>query len=216
MLDLSRLKEMERRFEELEHSLCNPEVLSNPAEYQKLSKERKSIEEVARRSKELGETVEHIAENQKALTHESDNEMRELYERLMATTTEADFNEVLSQIKQAIADGKGANHDEITVAIPGRPVWRDGSIVWLGGSNPLDVDQQSPRPGSLSCETELVVCYRVKISDAELAARRVEEEARGKKAFTPPFRKREVSKALRAYGKMVSSADKGGVRIVED
>lgn len=79
MLDLSRLKEMERRFEELEHSLCNPEVLSNPAEYQKLSKERKSIEEVARRSKELGETVEHIAENQKALTHESDNEMRELY-----------------------------------------------------------------------------------------------------------------------------------------
>ena len=79
MLDLSRLKEMERRFDELEHSLCNPEVLSNPAEYQKLSKERKSIEEVARRSKELGETVEHIAENQKALTHESDNEMRELY-----------------------------------------------------------------------------------------------------------------------------------------
>ena len=56
----------------------------------------------------------------------------------------------------------------------------------------------------------------VRLSDAELAARRVEEEALGKKAFTPPFRKREVSKALRAYGKMVSSADKGGVRIVED
>ena len=56
----------------------------------------------------------------------------------------------------------------------------------------------------------------VRLSDAELAARRVEEEARGKKTFTPPFRKREVSKALRAYGKMVSSADKGGVRIVED
>ena len=56
----------------------------------------------------------------------------------------------------------------------------------------------------------------VPLSDADLAPRRVEEEARGKKAFTPPFRKREVSKALRAYGKMVSSADKGGVRIVED
>ena len=52
MLDLSKLKEMERRFEELEHSLCNPEVLSNPAEYQKLSKERKSIEEVALRSRD--------------------------------------------------------------------------------------------------------------------------------------------------------------------
>ena len=36
------------------------------------------------------------------------------------------------------------------------------------------------------------------------------------KAFTPPHRQRVVSKALRAYGKMVSPADKGGVRVVED
>ena len=56
----------------------------------------------------------------------------------------------------------------------------------------------------------------VKVSDEELAERRNEEEARGVKAFTPPHRQRVVSKALRAYGKMVSSADKGGVRIVED
>ena len=56
----------------------------------------------------------------------------------------------------------------------------------------------------------------VRLSDEELAERRKAEEARGKKAFTPPTRQREVSKALIAYGKMVSSADKGGVRIVED
>ena len=56
----------------------------------------------------------------------------------------------------------------------------------------------------------------VRLSDEELAERRKAEEARGKKSFTPPMRQREVSKALRAYGKMVSSADKGGVRIVED
>ena len=56
----------------------------------------------------------------------------------------------------------------------------------------------------------------VKVSDAELAERRKAEEARGTKAFTPPYRQRVVSKALKAYGKMVSSADKGGVRIVED
>ena len=49
----------------------------------------------------------------------------------------------------------------------------------------------------------------VRLSDEELAERRKAEEARGKKAFTPPTRQR-------AYGKMVSSADKGGVRIVED
>lgn len=57
---------------------------------------------------------------------------------------------------------------------------------------------------------------QVKVSDEVLAQRRKAEEARGTKAFTPPFRRREVSKALKAYGKMVSSADKGGVRIVED
>lgn len=54
----------------------------------------------------------------------------------------------------------------------------------------------------------------VKLSDAELAARRAEEEARGDKAFTPPVRERKVSKALQAYAKMVSSADKGAVRII--
>lgn len=56
----------------------------------------------------------------------------------------------------------------------------------------------------------------VKVSDEELAERRQAEEARGTKAFTPPFRQRTVSKALKAYAKMVASADKGGVRIVED
>lgn len=56
----------------------------------------------------------------------------------------------------------------------------------------------------------------VKVSDEELAKRRQTEEARGPKAFTPPFRQRTVSKALKAYAKMVASADKGGVRIVED
>lgn len=52
----------------------------------------------------------------------------------------------------------------------------------------------------------------VRLSDEELAARRGEEEARGKDAFTPRDRDRHVSKALRAYASMVSSADKGGVR----
>ena len=56
----------------------------------------------------------------------------------------------------------------------------------------------------------------VRLSDEELAARRREEEARGTKAFTPPYRQRVVSKALQAYGKMVTSADKGGVRKIAD
>ena len=52
----------------------------------------------------------------------------------------------------------------------------------------------------------------VELSDEQLASRRVEEEARGKQAFTPLNRDRYISKALRAYAAMVTSADKGGVR----
>jgi dihydroxy-acid dehydratase len=52
------------------------------------------------------------------------------------------------------------------------------------------------------------------LSDKKLQQRRTEEESRKTKAFTPPFRKREVSKSLKAYANMVSSADKGAVRII--
>lgn len=52
----------------------------------------------------------------------------------------------------------------------------------------------------------------VELSDDELAKRRNEEVSRGCKAFTPRNRDRQVSKALRAYAAMVTSADKGGVR----
>ena len=55
----------------------------------------------------------------------------------------------------------------------------------------------------------------VRLSDEELQLRREEELSRGKMAFTPWARKREVSKSLKAYAAMVSSADKGAVRIIE-
>ena len=53
----------------------------------------------------------------------------------------------------------------------------------------------------------------VKLSDNELASRRKAEKAKGKEAWQP-VRERKVSKALQAYATMVSSADKGGVRII--
>lgn len=54
----------------------------------------------------------------------------------------------------------------------------------------------------------------VRLSDEELAARREKELARGADAFTPKDRNRVVSKALKAYASMVSSADKGAVRVI--
>ncbi|MFT4167835.1 MAG: dihydroxy-acid dehydratase [Dysgonomonas sp.] len=54
----------------------------------------------------------------------------------------------------------------------------------------------------------------VRVSDEELEKRRNEELAKGNLAFKPN-RDRNVSKALKAYASMVSSADLGAVRIIE-
>ena len=50
------------------------------------------------------------------------------------------------------------------------------------------------------------------ISDDDLATRRAAMEAKGKDAWKPVGRKREVSKALQAYAALTTSADKGAVR----
>ena len=55
----------------------------------------------------------------------------------------------------------------------------------------------------------------VMVSEEELLKRRQAEEARGKDAFKPKDRNRVVSKALRAYASLVSSADKGAVRMID-
>jgi len=55
----------------------------------------------------------------------------------------------------------------------------------------------------------------VKLSEIELQNRREAELGRGKDAFKPKDRNRIISKALKAYASMVSSADKGAVRMID-
>jgi dihydroxy-acid dehydratase len=55
----------------------------------------------------------------------------------------------------------------------------------------------------------------VLLSDEELASRKEMEISRGNLAFTPAPRDRQVSKALKAYASMVSSADRGAIRLIE-
>ena len=56
----------------------------------------------------------------------------------------------------------------------------------------------------------------VKLSDAELAERRKQEEAKGTDAFKPVGRDRTVSAALKAYALLAASADKGAVRMLPE
>jgi len=54
----------------------------------------------------------------------------------------------------------------------------------------------------------------VAISAEELEKRRNEEMQRGVAAFTPKNRNRQISKALKAYASLVSSADLGAIRLI--
>ncbi|MDR2809120.1 MAG: dihydroxy-acid dehydratase [Tannerellaceae bacterium] len=76
-----------------------------------------------------------------------------------------------------------------------------GAIALVRNGDVIEIDIPSRR-------------INVRLSEAGLEARRREEESKGSKAFTPN-RNRTISRALRAYAGMVSSADKGAVRIVD-
>ena len=92
-----------------------------------------------------------------------------------------------------------------------------------GGSSGLSIGHVSPEAANggnigLLEENDMIEIdipnrtIRMDVSDEELARRRAKMEAKGKRAWLPEHRDRKVSFALRAYAKMASSADKGGVR----
>lgn len=54
------------------------------------------------------------------------------------------------------------------------------------------------------------------LTDEELAARHEEEVRKGDQAYRPGPRQRQVSAALKVYAMLVSSADKGAIRVVPD
>ncbi len=94
-----------------------------------------------------------------------------------------------------------------------------------GGTSGLSIGHVSPEAAAggniaLIKDSDLIEInipersINVLVSEGELLKRRNEEQQRGDKAFTPPHRNRIISKALKAYASMVSSADKGGVRII--
>lgn len=56
---------------------------------------------------------------------------------------------------------------------------------------------------------------QLKIDDQELHLRKKAEENKGIDAYKPTGRNRQVSKALKAYASMVSSSDKGAVRLID-
>ncbi|HHJ10760.1 MAG TPA: dihydroxy-acid dehydratase [Bacteroidetes bacterium] len=56
----------------------------------------------------------------------------------------------------------------------------------------------------------------VRLSEEEFAARREEEVKRGKKAYSPSTRNRKIPVSLQAYAQLVTSADKGAIRQINN
>ncbi|WP_163717354.1 dihydroxy-acid dehydratase [Mangrovibacterium lignilyticum] len=77
-----------------------------------------------------------------------------------------------------------------------------GAIALIQDGDPIEIDIPARK-------------INVLISQEELDQRRKEEEAKGKDAFKPVNRQRNISKALKAYASLVSSADKGAVRLID-
>ncbi len=77
-----------------------------------------------------------------------------------------------------------------------------GLIALVKDGDPIEIDIPARK-------------IEVKLSQEEIEKRRKEEEAKGKDAYTPVGRNRKISKALKAYASLVSSADKGAIRLID-
>ncbi|MDI3289412.1 peptide chain release factor 1 [Polyangium sp. 15x6] len=75
MLPIAKLEAVARRFRELEHLLCSPEVLADHAKLQKLNKERTDLEPVVAQFARLNDIERRIAEDREVL---ADPELGEL------------------------------------------------------------------------------------------------------------------------------------------
>lgn len=76
-----------------------------------------------------------------------------------------------------------------------------GNIALIENGDPVEIDIPARS-------------INIMVDEATLTARREKEKAKGAAAFKPKQRERVVSKALRAYASMVTSADRGAVRIL--
>ena len=76
-LVLKRLESICQRYEELSRLLCDPEVIGNPEQLRKVSKEQADLEEIYRAACEYREIADQLEDARSMLEEKLDNEMRE-------------------------------------------------------------------------------------------------------------------------------------------
>ncbi len=77
MIMFKKLKDIERRYEELEKKLSDPDVVGNRGEYQKAAKEHADLRDIVNTFRQYENVLKQIEEDQKLL-QENDEEIKEI------------------------------------------------------------------------------------------------------------------------------------------
>ena len=110
-----RLAEIERRFNELDHELADPAVVTDPERLQALSRERAEIEELALASHRLRATRQQIDEAE-ALLRAGDAEMAELAREELESLRQ-DEEAMLASIRQLLVPKDPNDEKNVIVEI---------------------------------------------------------------------------------------------------
>lgn len=86
-----KLEELERKFQELELKLGDPQVISNPAELQRLAKEHSELSKIVEKYRQYKETLKRLEEAM-SFFDEEDEELRELAKEEVAHLRQAAEN----------------------------------------------------------------------------------------------------------------------------
>ncbi len=73
----TKLKNIEIRYEQLEEKLSDPDIISNPGEYQKYAKEHSGLRDLVETFREYEKTSSQLKENE-AIVLENDEELKEI------------------------------------------------------------------------------------------------------------------------------------------
>ena len=75
---LEQLEKLERRHQELSELMMDPEVARDPNHFQKIAKEKSSLDKTVEKYLELKQVLKTIAEDEAVLSEEADPELKEL------------------------------------------------------------------------------------------------------------------------------------------
>jgi peptide chain release factor 1 len=113
---LDKLKEIEKRYEELEQQIASPEIVSDPQQLQKLAQERAAIEELVTMYREYQEVARSLEETRAMLDDSPEEDMAELVWQEI-TKLESRQENLLGELKLALLPRDANDERDIIMEI---------------------------------------------------------------------------------------------------